>query len=243
MRAHIVAALVICWLVRSLPTIAASELPSHSPGEKALRFIAALPMATIDAALHSLRPEPISGEQKQRALAMLPVEGVLVPTADEVTKLEALRRVLIYHKREDVFEVKVVDLPEAAVALYSRSIVLASRPALRLLSALEFQAIVAHEIGHEYFRERQRHLNDARARQELEFRCDAIAILTMLELDLDPSLVVSAALKMTRFNERLGMRFHLELYPTVPEREEFTRAILQLVCSRGLAASAAQCRM
>jgi hypothetical protein len=146
--------------------------------------------------------------------------------------------VKIYHNREDVFEVKVIDLPQAAAVLYARSIVLVSRPALRLLSALELQALVAHEIGHEYFWKEEQNLRkkDSNARRELELRCDAIAILTLLQLDLDPALVVSAAQTLTRFNERIGMRTDAEQYPSVAEREQFTRALIDLVRSRRLAA-------
>ena len=94
-----------------------------------------------------------------------------------------MQRVLIYHKRQDVFEAKVIDLPEAGIVLHARSILLISRPALRLLSAAELQAVVAHEVGHEYFWTEFEHLRDGRdgrARQELELRCDAIAVLTLL---------------------------------------------------------------
>ena len=239
MRAQIVGTLVIWWLVLSLPAIAASQLPSDSPSERAFRFFEALPMTTVELAFQALRPEPIRIEDKQHALATLPVEGEARPTASEAAKLESLRRVLIYHKLENVFEVRVVDLRQAAAVLHARSIVLVARPALRLLSALELQALVAHEIGHEYFWEQELHLRkDPQARRELELRCDAIAILTLLQLDLDPSLVVSAALKLTRFNERLGMRIDAEQYPSVAERERFARAILNLVRSRRLAASA-----
>ena len=235
MRAHI-GTLVILRLVLLLQTSAASELPPDSPAAHALRFFAALPLTTVEGALESLRPEPIRREDKQRALASLPVEGELRPTAGEATKLESLRRVLIYHKREDVLEVKVIDLPQAAAVLYARSIVLISRPALRVLSAVELQAVVAHEIGHEYFWDeelRLRNKKDSSARREIELRCDAIAILTLLQLDLDPALVVSAAAKVTGFNERRGMRIDAEQYPTVAEREQFTRALVDLLRSRG----------
>ena len=230
--------LVIPWLVLFLQTSAASGLPSDSPAKRALQFFAGLPMTTIEEAFQSLRPEPIRTDEKQRALATLSGEGELRPNAREAAKLESLRRVLIYHKREDVFEVKVIDLPQAAVVLYARSIVLVTRPALRQLSALEFQAIVAHEIGHEYFWDEERQFGrDSKARREFELRCDAIAILTLLQLDLDPTLVVSAAVKLTRFNERRGMRIDGEQYPSGAEREQFTRAIVDLLRSRGLASN------
>ena len=120
--------------------------------------------------------------------------------------------------------------------LYARSIVLVTRPALRQLSALELQAIVAHEIGHEYFWDEGLQFRDSKAQRELELRCDAIAILTLLQLDLDPSLVVSAAVKLTRFNEQRGMRIDAEQYPSGAERGQFTEAIVDLLRSRGLAA-------
>ena len=122
--------LVIPWLVLFLQTSAASELPSDSPAKRALQFFAGLPMTTIERAFQSLRPEPIRTEEKQRALATLSGEGELRPNAREAAKLESLRRVLIYHKREDVFEVKVIDLPQAAVVLYARSICYWSRDRL-----------------------------------------------------------------------------------------------------------------
>ena len=78
-----------------------------------------------------------------------------------------------------------------------------------MLSAVELQAVVSHEIGHEYFWDeelRLRNRKDSSARREIELRCDAIAILTLLQLDLDPALVASAAAKVTGFNERRGMR-------------------------------------
>ena len=114
---------------------------------------------------------------------------------------------------------------------------LASRPALALLSALEFQAVVAHEIGHDYFWEEERDVHDKApyARRQLELRCDAIAVLTLLQLDLDPTSVVSALRKLARFNDTFGMRIDASQYPSTIEREQFARALVDLVRSRGLA--------
>ena len=84
------------------------------PGVPILRNLAA---ASVEAGLESLRPIPISSEEKRRALSSLPPEGELQPTADEAAKLGSLQRVLIYHKRQDVFEAKVIDLPQAGIVL------------------------------------------------------------------------------------------------------------------------------
>ena len=188
MHAQIIGTLLTWSAVVSVQTISGAGLPPGSPAEQAFEFFAALPITTVDSALATIRPNPIGAEEKRRALAELPTKGELRPTAGDTAKLESLRRVLIYHKREAVFEVKVVDVPQAAVVLYARSVVLVSRPALRLVSALELQAIVAHEMGHEFFwEEHARNGRDARTRHELELRCDAIAILTLLQLGLDPA--------------------------------------------------------
>jgi hypothetical protein len=64
------------------------------------------------------------------------------------------------------------------------------------------------------------------ARQELELRCDAIAILTLLELHLDPGQLISAVRKITRFNERLGATVKTSDYPTTAERAQLIRRIV-----------------
>jgi len=95
----------------------------------------------------------------------------------------------------------------AAVALHQRAVLLISRPALRLLSGVELRALVAHEIGHDYFwREFEETLahGDRRGRQELELKCDGIALLTLLALGSDPALLIEGLGKLTRFNEMLG---------------------------------------
>jgi hypothetical protein len=86
-----------------------------------------------------------------------------------------LERVLIYHERVEVLDVKLIDVPQAAVALHQRAVLLISRPALRVVATSELQALVAHEISHDYF---WREFEDMFARgdrnglQELELRCD-----------------------------------------------------------------------
>jgi hypothetical protein len=227
-RAQIVGTLIVCWLVGS-PEAPAYSQPT-SPADRAFGFIAALRTTTVASALESLRPTPISPDEKRRARSRLPPEGELQPTHDEAAKLANLQPVLIYHKRQDVFEAKVIDLPQAGIVLHARSILLISRPALRLLSATELQAAVAHEAGHEYFWtefERLRDGRDARARQELELRCDAIAVLTLLELGLDPAHLTSAIRKVTRFNEMLGATIKPGDYPTATERGQFIRRIVE----------------
>ena len=84
--------------------------------------------------LRSLPPLPISETDRTEALESVPAESVLVPDTEERAKLEALQTVLVYHDRQQVIETKLIDVPRAVVGLYQRSVVLISRPALRVLS-------------------------------------------------------------------------------------------------------------
>ena len=55
------------------------------------------------------------------------------------------------HDRAHVFQTKLIEVPQAVVALHHRTVLLISRAALELLSGAELQALVAHEVGHDYF--------------------------------------------------------------------------------------------
>jgi hypothetical protein len=233
MRAQIVGTVLTGWLVGCQQIVGGADWQPGSPPDLACRFFASLSTRDLDteATLELIRPLPIGVDEKRRVLAQLPAAGELRPTDDEAAKLDGLQRILTYHKRQDVFDIKVIDLPQAVVVLHDRAVLLFSRPALGLLSPPELQALVAHEAGHDYFWPEyiaSRDGEDARARQELELRSDAIAVLTLLDLGLDPDPLISALRKLTLFNERLGTRANHQRYPTMEERARFVRAIIGL---------------
>jgi hypothetical protein len=179
--------------------------------------------------LEAARPAPLSREDMGAVLRALPAEG-------EVTRLGALAqekvdavRQLLTSTRRDWYEIKVIDLPQAAVALHARAVVLISAPAVTLLDAAELQALAAHEIGHEYlWTEWNRAHQDADQERlkELELVCDATAIVILRGLGKDPSRLVDALEKISRFNrERFGAAINETNYPTVAERRAFARQI------------------
>jgi hypothetical protein len=201
-----------------------------SPAFQALRFFDSVPPGEVGAILRALRPSPITSDERARALAVLPAEGELPPDAKERAKLSVLEAVLVYHERQRLFDIKVIDVPQAVVGLHQRAVLLISRPALRFLSASELQALVAHEIGHEYFwkdYESARERRDLRDRQELELRCDGIAVLTLISLGLDPGRLADGIRKMTEFNEILGATANADEYPQMQDRLRFARALLR----------------
>lgn len=199
---------------------------TETPTTVALEFFADLPRGDVGVALRAVRPPRISVAERARVLATLPEEGELAPDRGERRKLASLDRVLKYHDRADL-DIKVVDLPHAGV-IYYQAVLLISRPVLRLLSAEELQAAVAHEIGHEYFWAEQQDPRRATNRQTLELKCDGIALLTLLALGLDASRLISAMTKIIEFNHVLGVTTDTTGYPTVRERDAFARSLVKL---------------
>lgn len=131
--------------------------------------------------------------------------------------------------RDSVYEIKVVDAPLARIGLYERTVVLISNTALALVKADELQALVAHEIGHEYLsadHARASRLGDHSRLKELELLCDAFAIVTLQGLGLDPSRLMAGVEKITRYNRQVfGTAVNETGYPTLSERREFARAV------------------
>lgn len=180
--------------------------------------------------LNTARPAPVSAEEKARVLSTLPVEG-------DVThfiglgrrKLAALTKVLRATGRESVYDIKVIDVPRAAIGLHARAVILITESALTLLDADELQALVLHEVGHEYVWmewERSFRLADRSRLKDLELICDAIAIVTLQGLGLDVSRLMSGLEKVGRFNrEQFGTAHDERDYPTLGQRQAFARAM------------------
>jgi hypothetical protein len=202
---------------------------SSNPTDRAIAFFEKMPRQTVEW-LRLLRPSAVEATERIRALSQIPRENMVEPSADEVDKIASLQPVFVYHDRQTVVIPIVIDVPVAAVALHARAVVLMSRVAVRLLSGPELQAVVAHEIGHEYFWSQY---NSARARhdlgelQSIELQCDGIAVLTLSELGIDPMHLLSAVDKIGRFNEVPGNRWGSNGYPSPDERRRFVRALLQ----------------
>ncbi len=115
-------------------------------------------------------------------------DDLVVPSPKGQAKLDTLRPILHYHERADFIEAKVLRVRQATVALLAGAAVIITEPTLELLSAEELQAVVAHELAHEYF---WNEIEPARERspqklQEIEMRCDGIAIITLVRLGLNP---------------------------------------------------------
>jgi hypothetical protein len=182
-------------------------------------------------------PQAVSPAHKKEVLASLPVEGVMTHLSGKLQqKVSALEPLLRAADRDGIYDVRVVDIPLARIGLYERTVLLISGTALALLSAEELRAQVAHEIGHEYFAaesDRAAKAQDRRRLKEIELMCDAIGIVLLHELGMDPSQLMKSVEKVTLYNRRTSQRGIDELnYPTLDERRKFSAAVRRAIDGR-----------
>ena len=175
-------------------------------------------------------PPHLSVELMARIAASLPTEGeVTVLTANQREKLDSVTPVLKAHGREGDYLVKVVRSRQARLAIYARSVVLITDTALRLLSARQIQALVSHEIGHDYvwdeFEEARKRRDFARMR-ELELVCDGVAIQTLHRMGEQVSALIDGLRLMTNSDRANGIEVDNRSHPSIVDRARFARRVM-----------------
>jgi peptidase M48-like protein len=199
-----------------------------SPTGMALAFFEAEDAVDGGVFLTRIRPAPVSPALRVHIIASLPTEGELRPSATDLRKLASIDPILRLHERHDTIVIKLIDVKHAFVGLHARTVLLISRDALDMMRPEELQALTAHEIGHDYFWDEYARAmadHDDRRMQELELRCDGIAVLTLRQLGLDPENLTRAATGLTRYNERLGAVGSANSYVSLSDRVKFIRTI------------------
>ena len=183
------------------------------------------------------RPAPPSGF-RAKVMKALPKKGNFAPTAQEAVKLAAIPLVLAFHGRKDDMEFRLVAGRGLAFAgLHHRTVLLITREALELLEKDELMAVAAHELGHDYvwdeYDEAQKQGDSSRL-QELELRCDGIAVITMDRLGVDIARLVSAAYTLDRHNQRVFGKTGDGRYVPLNQRVEFIRAMAKLIAGNAV---------
>jgi hypothetical protein len=211
------------------------------------RQLLALDPAALQELLETARPPAVSAQAKMIVADSLPAEGEIIALdASSRRKLAALSPVLRAVGREGVYEVKVVDVPQAAVGIHARAIVLISGTALHLLAAEELGAAVAHEAAHEYLWgewERSVRHGDSHRLKEIELICDAIAVFTLQRLGVDASALMNGFEKMTRYNaRRLGRPVNEGNYPSLSERRRYALQVQKWIAKASAAPRAVRDR-
>jgi hypothetical protein len=191
--------------------------------------------------LAEVAPRRTLPRERDEALAALPIAGDLAPDGSEARKLAALSDFLHLADPSESFVLKLIDLRYAAVRIYARFVLLISRPAIRLLSSEELNALSAHELAHRYFWDqyysaRARNASNELVRQEL--LCDAIAVLTLHRLAVPSHSLVSALQRVDGFNSQFGVALDTRWYPTTSRRERLVEAVVAMLgssCTRAVA--------
>ena len=226
---------VVVVVCLGLATEAFANPPKQSElSAKALQFFAQIEDANFEIYLKRVRLPKVTAEFKAQVHAQLAKAETVKPSENMRAKLIALTPILQYHKRDTVLDIKVLNAREAFVGVQGRAVLLLSENVLRLLSIAELQAVVAHELGHEYFwgelMEARQQKNHDRMR-ELELRCDGIAVIALQRLGIDAAHLISALTAMRAFNARV-VATDARPYPESKERFEFIRAMRELVQAR-----------
>jgi hypothetical protein len=165
---------------------------------------------------------------------MLPKTDLVSPSPEGVAKLGTLDPILRYHQRQSIVEIRVLRSPTATAVFLAGAAILITEPALNILAAEELQAVVAHELAHEYFWSRfELALNNHKYAelQQLELRCDGIAVVTLLHVGVNPERLISAIKKLDQHNRRQGTPSSMN-YVDFSERSTFIRLIADLVRGR-----------
>jgi hypothetical protein len=189
--------------------------------------------------LDEARPVPVAEAVRAHVLAALPTKGVVHNLEEaERRKLAGLAPVLEAAQRGSVYVIKVIDVPHAFIGLHARTVVLISRPALRLVSEDELRALVAHETAHEYVHaEYERATAEGRSGrlQDLELVCDVIAVMTLHAIGQEARSLPAAVEKILRFNHfHFGDDIDDPQYPSPLLRRSVALALEKRI-SRGVA--------
>jgi tetratricopeptide (TPR) repeat protein len=203
---------------------------------KAFTYFEHIEGGRFDDYLNRLRPVALAPELRARVLNMISKDDLVLPSAQGRAKLESLEPILKYHQRNSVIELRVLRAPTATAVFLAGAAVIITEPALEILTAEELQAVVAHELGHEYYWnefEVARHNHDYSTMQELELRCDGIAVVTLDHVGVNPESLISAITKLNKYNERPGS-LNSPNYVAFQERSGFIRSMAELLRGRSI---------
>jgi Zn-dependent protease with chaperone function len=204
----------------------------QSPADSALEYFGQIRGRQFNDFLRSIRPGKISPEDKARALSLLPKADLAHPSAKGRAKLDTLSPILHYHERNAAIELTILRVRQATSAFLAGAAVIVTEPALEILTPEELQAIVAHELAHEYFwneYELARQNKRLRVMQELELRCDGIAVITLVQLGFDPENLISGITRLMKFNERKGISTISDSHLPLEDRTHFIHRMIDSV--------------
>ena len=166
-------------------------------------------LADINSALASMRPKPLNESDKKKLLEDLP----LVTAANRISDRKRLEHLvarlqdaLRFHARAGVVEIIVFNDPRPIVYNKPGVVVVLSTEVLKIVGVDDaaLVGVVAHELSHEYVAMAMLYAlragDDVRIR-ELELFCDAVAVVTLLSLHMNPASYSEALKRICRHSQ------------------------------------------
>jgi len=152
-------------------------------------------LSEINSALASIRPAAVKEADKHKLLRNLPLitAANLITDIMELNYLKArLESALRLHDRVGVVELVVFRDPRPIVYNKPGVVVVLSTEVLRIVGNTDaaLVGVVSHELAHEYVAMPMLYavqVQDTLQIQRLELFCDAVAVITLLTLHLDPA--------------------------------------------------------
>jgi hypothetical protein len=166
-------------------------------------------LADINSALASMRPEAFDESDKKKLLEYLP----LVTAGNRISdrkRLECLvarlQSALRLHGRAGIVEILVFNDPRPIVYNKPGVVVVLSTEVLKIVGGDDaaFVGVVAHELAHEYVAMQMLYALRARHNvriRELELFCDAVAVVTLLSLQMNPTSYSEALERICRHSQ------------------------------------------
>lgn len=224
---------LICELMMTTPNALGQERSRASNAkeiaDRAFEWFKKMEGRSVDDYLRQIRPGKVSASFKAAVVANSSAGEQVRLSSAMRSRLAALQSVLRFHDRADMVEIKVINVNYAYVGFQARTVLLISEKAFDVLSEKELQAVVAHELGHEYFWEEiieARRNKDFELMREIEMRCDGIAVLTLARLGIDPVNLISAISRIYAINLN-AMSANSFQYPPPDQRLNFIRRMIE----------------
>jgi Zn-dependent protease with chaperone function len=166
-------------------------------------------LAAINSSLASMRPEAVSESDKKKLLEELPLVTAANRGSDR-KRLEhlgaRLQGALKLHDRAGIVEIIVFNDPRPIVYSKPGVVVVLSTEVLEIVEDDDaaLVGVVAHELAHEYVAMPMLYALRARDNlkiRELELFCDAVAVVTLFSLQMDPNSYSKALERICRHSQ------------------------------------------
>lgn len=174
----------------------------------------------INKSLDSLKIYKLA--ETERTTTSPQIADKIITSGKDAKKLKKIAdKVLKYHKLADHCTVLLFDSDVPTVFTYKLRSISFSTAIFKLLSKEETAALIAHEIGHLYFGKEladARFNENARSSRITELKCDIIAFVTLKNLKIKQTALISAVMKLIAAREKLSLETTGDQSPELTDR-------------------------